>query len=153
RPALAPEVRRRLGAVDRGQHRGELLDARGDAPVHLADPEDRVAGTARLDGPGDVAGLLCVDADAAGDAADDPSPADYAGDPLLVDAVLERDDEAARRQVLADQRRRPDRVVRLRADEADLDWLLEEALDFVEVERPRVDEVLALRALEAQSLA
>src|SRR5262249_33644940 len=114
--------------------------------------EDRVAGPARLDGPGDVAGRVGVDADAAGDAADDAAPADHAGDSLLVDPVLQGDDEAARAEVLADQRRRPDRVVRLRADEGHLDRLLEEALRLVKVERGRVNEKLPLGALEVQPL-
>jgi hypothetical protein len=97
-----------------------------------------------------VTGLVGVHADAAGDAADHAPPADDAGDPLLVDAVLERDDEAAGNEVLADQRGGPDRVVRLGADERDVDRVFGEALDLVEVQRLRMDQVLALGAFELE---
>src|SRR3989442_4444162 len=40
-PALAPEIGRRLRAVDAAEPFDQLLDARRDAPVRLADAEDR----------------------------------------------------------------------------------------------------------------
>src|SRR4029079_14482238 len=48
RPALAPQVARHLAAVHCAQHRGHRPRARRDAPVDLADAEDRVASAARL---------------------------------------------------------------------------------------------------------
>ncbi len=84
----------------------------------------------------DVAGLGQVDGDGAGDAAERLAPADDAGNGLLVHAVLQRDDVAVGRQVLADQHGGPGRVVGLHADEGDVDrFLLGELLGVGDVER------------------
>src|SRR5690606_37778161 len=48
-PALAPEVRRRLGTVGDAHHFRDFLHARRDAPVRLADTEDRMARSAECD--------------------------------------------------------------------------------------------------------
>ena len=114
-----------------GHHRGsasahqpaDLLDAVGDAAMHLAGAEHRVLRPALACGAAHMPGLAQIDGDGAGDAADRFAPADHAGDRLLVHAVLQRDDEAVGRQVLRDQRRRPFGVVRLHADEGDVDRL------------------------------
>ena len=68
----------------------------------------------------DMAGLYEADADVAGDAAQDLAPADHLGNRRLVHAILQRHDITARRQVLADQERRPVRVVGFRADKGDV---------------------------------
>src|SRR5882762_8701176 len=58
RPALAPQVGRRLRAVDAAEPHDQLFDARGDAPMRLADAEDGVIVAALGDGPPDAAGLV-----------------------------------------------------------------------------------------------
>src|SRR5258707_14992431 len=70
------------------------------------------------------AGLREVDRDAARDAAKRLAPADDRSDGLFVYAILERNHIAVRRQILADHHCRPGCVVRLHADERDIEWLL-----------------------------
>ena len=65
-----------------------------------------------------------LDGDHAGDAAHCLAPADDGGDAFFVDGVLQGNDETVRRQVLADQRRRPFGVVGLGRDDGDVDRLL-----------------------------
>ena len=123
-PALAPQVGRGLGAVDAAHHVAQFLDALGDAAMHLADAEHRVLVAALGDGAADAGGLEHVDRDQRGHHAHGLAPADHARDALLVQAVLQRHDEAVGRQVLLDQRRRPFGVVGLHRDEGDVDRLL-----------------------------
>src|SRR5712664_3466024 len=134
RPALAPQVGRRLRAVDAAEPLDQLLDARRDAPVRLADAEDGVLIAALRDGPADAAGLVQVHRDHRGDHADGASPPDYAGDGFLVEAVLQRNDEAFRGQIWPDQGGRPQRVVGLDRDERDIDRPPGERLDFGQVQ-------------------
>ena len=121
RPALAPQVGGRLRAVDRREHVAQLLDARRDAAMRLADI-DRLDLEIARHGAADMARLVEIDAEiVADDAADGAAPADDARDRLLVDGVLRRDDEAVGREVRADQRRRPFGVVGLAGDDRDVD--------------------------------
>ena len=148
RPALAPQIVGRLGAVgvrDEAQH---LLRPLGDAAMHLAGAVDRVAAVLAADAAAmDMAGLDEADADVAGDAAEHLAPADDLGDRRLVHAVLQRDDIAARRQILPDQQRRPFGVVGFRADEGDVDRrLLGELLHLGQMQRAHLDRE-RLRAL------
>src|SRR5216683_8380856 len=53
RPALAPQVGRRLRAVDAAEPLDQLFDARRDAPMRLADAEDGVMVASLRDGPAD----------------------------------------------------------------------------------------------------
>ena len=124
RPALAPKVLGHHRAVGQRDQAADLLDAVGDATVHLAGAEHGVLRAALAGGAAHVTRLAQIDGDRTGDAAHRLAPADDVRDRLLVHAVLQRDDEAAGRQILADQRGCPFGVVRLHADEGDVDRLL-----------------------------
>src|SRR5205085_1723687 len=122
RPALAPEVVGHLRAVGMRDEAVDLLRPFGDAAMHFAGAIDGVAAVDAADAAAmHMAGLDEADADIAGDAAQHLAPPDDLGDRRLVHAVLQRDDIAARREILPDQERRPLRVVGLRADERDID--------------------------------
>src|SRR2546428_6259759 len=86
RPALAPQVGRRLRAVDAAEPLDQLLDARRDAPARLAAAQAGASVAALRHGPADAAGLVQVHRDHRGDRADRSSPADHAGDGFLVEA-------------------------------------------------------------------
>ena len=136
RPALAPQVGGDFGAVDRAQQLRHFLDAPRDAPVRLAHAEDRVLVSTHRDGALDPSRPVELDRDQARDAAHGLAPAHVLRDALLVDAVLERDDEAVRRKIGLDQVGRPLGVVGLHANERDVDRLfLHQALDVAHVER------------------
>ena len=117
----------------------DLLRPFGDAAMHFAGAIDRVAAVDAADAAAmHMAGLDEADADIAGDAAEHLPPPDDLGDRCLVHAVLQRDDIAARREILPDQERRPLRVVGLRADERDIDRrLFRELLRFGQMQRTR----------------
>ena len=112
----------------------------GDRAVDFAGAIDRVR-RAPLDPTAmHVTRLDETDADVAGDAAHRLAPADHTGDRLLVHAVLQRDDIAAGREILADHHRRPLRVVGFRADKCDVDRrLLGEMLRLGQVQCPHLD--------------
>jgi hypothetical protein len=103
RPALAPQIGGDLHAVDAGDQLGDSSARDVMRPctsptrntVWLAPP----FGTVRRILP---ASNMSTEIEA-GDAAHHPPPADDVGDAFLVDAVLQRYHEAARRQVLAHQ--------------------------------------------------
>src|SRR5438552_9341390 len=80
RPALAPQIARRLRAVDTAEPFRQLLDARRDAPVRLADAKDRVLVAALVHRAPDAAGLVKIHRNERGHHADDAPPADDAGD-------------------------------------------------------------------------
>src|SRR5262249_35505975 len=84
--------------------------------------------------------------DQARDAADDATPAYVLRDALLVDAVLQRDDEAVGREIFLDHHRRPFRVVRFHREKHDVDGLLlHQVLHFAEVHGADRDGVFFLR--------
>src|SRR5471032_172627 len=60
-PTLAPQVGRGLGAVNAAHHLAQLLDALGDAAMHLADAEHRVLVAAFRHRAADAGGLEHVD--------------------------------------------------------------------------------------------
>ena len=155
RPALAPKVGRRLDAVDRADHRRQFFDPLGDAAMHLAGAVDVVRRRAFRRGAAHSARAAELGPEQGGDDADCLVPADNAGDPFLVHAVLQRDDIAVRRQVLPDQRGRPFRVIRFDRDHRDVDrFLLCELLDFGQMHRlrPGADVLLRGHALDRQSI-
>ena len=84
-----------LALVDAAEPLDQLLDARRDGAVRLADAEHRVLFAAFRRGLADAAGFVQVERDHRGDRAHHAPPADHAGDGFLVHAVLQRDDEAA----------------------------------------------------------
>src|SRR6185437_15542687 len=98
RPALAPQVGRHPDAVDGGDHLGQLFGAFRHPTVHLADAEDGVLRAAFRHRATDMAGLVEIDGNSRGDTADRLAPTDDAGDALLVETVLQRNDIAVRRQ-------------------------------------------------------
>ena len=123
-PALAPQVRRDVRAVDRRQHVAQLLRARRHTAMNLADIDRRGVEVARH-GAADASRLVQVDAEiVSDDAADGAAPPDDARDRLLVDRILRRDDEAVGRQIRPDQGRRPFGVVGLAGHDRDVDRLL-----------------------------
>src|SRR5438105_1762319 len=153
RPALAPQIVGHLAGVDGADHRTQFLDARGEAAMHLADPVDLMPGRVLRAGAADLARRVELGRQDRGDRADRSAPADMRGDALLVDAVLQRDDIAGRRQILADHHRRPFGVVGFDRDEGDVDRpLLGEVLDLGQVQdlRPRQDELLGGDTVERQ---
>ncbi len=89
RPALAPQIVGRLGAVGERDEPQHLLRPLGDAAMHLAGAVDRVRRAALQPAAMDMAGLDQPDADVAGDAAQHLAPADHLGDRRLVHAVLQ----------------------------------------------------------------
>ena len=121
RPAFAPQIVGDLGAVGIGDEPAHLICPLGDRAVDFAGAVDGVRGTAFDPAAMDMTGLDETDADIAGDAAHRLAPADHTGDRLLVHAVLQRDDIAAGCEILADQQRRPVRVIGFRADKGDVD--------------------------------
>src|SRR3954469_2589111 len=138
RPALAPEIGGSLGAVDAAEPFDQLLDARGDAPVRLADAEHGVLLATLGDGAADSTRFVHVDRDERGDHADHAAPADDSRNRFLVQAVLQRDDEAARREIRRDQCSGPGGVVGLHRDEGDIDRRLGERLHLGEVQGLRL---------------
>src|SRR5262249_21128767 len=154
RPALAPEVGGRLRAVDRAEPPHELLDPRRDAAVRLADAENRVLVAAFRDRPADAPRFVQVDRDERSDRAERAAPADYAGDRLFVEAVLQRQGEALLGEVGRDERGRPAGVVGLDRDHRDIDGVSRQGLHFGQVKGFRLpdDEFLLRRdAVELQA--
>src|SRR5262245_44588249 len=84
RPALPPQVGRDHGAVGSADQPAHLLDALGDAAMHLAGAEHGVRLAALAGAAVDVTGSGQVDEDGAGDAAERLAPTDHAGNGLLV---------------------------------------------------------------------
>ena len=93
-PALAPQVGGDLHAVDAGDHLAQLLDPRGDAAMHLADAEHRCGWRRPWHGAADLARLVQLDRDGAAIMPTVRPQPTTPGDPLLVDAVLQRDDDS-----------------------------------------------------------
>ncbi len=138
RPALAPQIGRRLDAVDRADHVRELLDSLGDAAVQFAGAVDLVRRGALRAGAAHPARGIELGAEQGGDDADRLVRADDPGDAFLVDAVLQRHDVAVGRQVLGDQHRRPFRVIGLDRNHRDVDrFMLCEILDLGQMHRLR----------------
>src|SRR6185295_17546451 len=99
------------GAVEARELAAELFDARRHASMNFAD-EDGFGVEVARHGPAHAARLIEIDREiVADDASDGPAPSDHAGDRLLVDRVLRRDDIALRRKVRADEKRAPFGVV------------------------------------------
>src|SRR5262245_4881819 len=120
RPALPPEIRRHLGAIDGAQQFGDTLGTLGGEAVDLADAEHRMRGRAFRRLSTHLAGLEQLDGNARSDASQRASPPDDTGDALLVDAVLQRNHVAAGRQIRLDELCHPLGVVRLHAHEGDV---------------------------------
>ena len=139
RPALAPQIGRRLDAVDRADHVRELFDSLGDAAVQFAGAVDLVGRGALCGGAANPARRVELGAEQRGDDADRLVRADDPGDALLVHAVLQRHDISVGRQVLGDQHRRPFRVIGLDRNHRDVDrFMLCEILDLGQMHRLRL---------------
>ena len=125
--------------------------------MNLPGAEHGVLGAAFAGGALHMAGLEQIDGDGAGDAAEHFAPADDAGDGFLVHAVLQGHDEAVRRQVLGNHRRRPFGVVGLHADEGHVEgFCFRRLLQFGQMQRfyrgrPRFD-VAQMRHFQAVGL-
>ena len=120
RPALTPKIRRHLGAVHRAQQFGHVLGTLGGKAVNLADTEDRMRCRALGRLPTDFARLEQLDGNARSDASQCAPPPHDIGDALFIDAVLERNDVAARREVRLHELGHPFGVVGLHAHERDV---------------------------------
>jgi hypothetical protein len=81
----------------------DFVRAVGDRAVNFADAVDRMRRTTLDPAAMDMTGLDKTDADVACDTAHRLAPADDLRDRRFVHPVLQRDDIAARRQILADQ--------------------------------------------------
>src|ERR1700754_1364361 len=140
RPALAPQIGGRLGAVGVADQAADLFRPLRDAAVHLAGAKYGVRRAMLAGAAVDVAGHRQVDRNAAGNAAERLAPADDAGDGLFIHAVLQRHHKTVRRQILPDQHGGPGGVVGLHADEGDVDRrLLRQLLRIREVQRAHRD--------------
>src|ERR1700733_3943982 len=112
-----------------------LIRAIGGPAMHFAGAIDRVRRTTFEPAAMNIARLDQADADIAGDAAQHLAPADNPGDRRLVHAVLQRNDIGAGCEVLANEQCRPCGVVRLHADEGDVERrLFADMLDLGEVQ-------------------
>ncbi len=134
RPALTPKIRRHLGSVHHAQQFGDAPGAFAGQAMDLADTEDRVRRRALGRLPAHLARLEQLDGNARRDASQRAAPSYDVGDALFIDAVLERNDIAAGREIGLDELGRPFGVVGLHGDEGDIHRrLLRQRCDLMQV--------------------
>src|SRR6476646_11007943 len=96
RPTYAPQIGRDGGAVNWRKKALKLLDARRHPAVHFTD-EERCRVEVARHRPAHVTRFIEVDGEIVShNASDGPAPADDAGNGLLVDRILRRDDVSPR---------------------------------------------------------
>src|SRR5262245_40995408 len=150
-PALAPEVVGHQRAVDHLAHLGDLVGARGDLAVVLADAEHVVPGAlALLGAPLDLTGLPERHADLRHDQAERARGTGDRGHDRIGPAVLGRDDVALGLDVPKRQLRGPRRVVDLHGDECQVE-VARHTLRLIEMKRfgMRLERVVRARHRDA----